>query len=97
MESVKVPMKIKANANYKINGSSALEYRQTLPSYIDIRREAVQMTAAEEKSSEYKIELSPQQQEEFENQLIIAMYKQLYTNGFLSDAQLNELLRMHNN
>ncbi|HNX63895.1 MAG TPA: hypothetical protein PKI60_01740 [Oscillospiraceae bacterium] len=55
------------------------------------------MTTAEEKSSEYKIELSPQQQEEFEDQLIIAMYKQLYANGFLSDAQLNELLRMHNN
>ena len=54
------------------------------------------MTTAEEKSSEYKIELSPQQQEEFEEQLIIAMYKQLYANGLLSDVQLSELLKMHN-
>ncbi len=55
------------------------------------------MTTSEKKSSDYKLELSPQQQEEFENQLIIAMYKQLYTNGFLSDVQLNELLKLHDN
>ncbi|NLK71353.1 MAG: hypothetical protein GX286_07965 [Clostridiales bacterium] len=54
------------------------------------------MTMVEKKSSGYKIELSPQQQKKFEEQLIIAMYKQLYANGLLSDVQLSELLKMHN-
>lgn len=55
------------------------------------------MTANKEKSAEHKIELQPLQQAEFEKQLMIAMYKQLYSNGLLSDIQLNELLKMHNN
>ncbi|MFA5659650.1 MAG: hypothetical protein WC900_10260 [Oscillospiraceae bacterium] len=54
------------------------------------------MKTADGELSQYIIELSPQQQEKFDEQLIIAMYKQLYANGLLSDMQLNELLKMHN-
>lgn len=39
--------------------------------------------------------ISTEQVNDFRNELMIAVYKQLYTNGFISDVQLRQLLSLH--
>jgi hypothetical protein len=71
------------------DGTSALAYGQPQTAY-DISKRGNRMKPTDISMS--KIQLTAKQKNDFNSQLKIAVYNQLFKNGFLSSAQLDTLI-----
>jgi hypothetical protein len=73
------------------DGTSALAYGQPQTAY-DISKRGNRMKPTDIDISMPKIQLTVKQKNDFNSQLKIAVYNQLFKNGFLSSAQLDTLI-----